>query len=519
MRDRLYTPLGQRDQSSYTEVMESPSAVLAVLAASALLSAAILVLVITRVAPIARLAPLDEMSVPVNLDEMPVPVNMLEASLGNLLIADADLRAPATGFDAPVRLMPTALPQMRPDASYEIVTPRLSDSEPAPVIVMGPPPINAVPRPADIVALAASLRAPADPTDITALRPSQRPVTAVAEAAETAPSTPGTIVASSLRPTARPASLEQAAHQLASVHAPEPAADPAGAEVTLAALPAPSATAPSANLAPAFDRNANACTRRLAREIPRRPRNAAGGTAFISTLASASGTSRDAMVAGEVLRGNVPAFMRDLAPVSFTGVLPNGRSAQITICVTPDYLSVGSDADFVRVPLGLAAAGQIADRFNMMLPTTRMVDAIYAQADLRLTPSPMTPGAQMSSTDYFLRHNATVERQRLNAGGRLGMLVAGQKKDVVLTNRLARVPGRVAIYGWQRPGGRPIQPLSTVHAASYADYSHGIRLVSRTAFVNGEAFDLEDLLMDGTYAGLLNTDGPIGRPAIQLASR
>jgi hypothetical protein len=37
--------------------------------------------------------------------------------------------------------------------------------------------------------------------------------------------------------------------------------------------------------------------------------------------------------------------------------------------------------------------------------------------------------------------------------------------------------------------------------------------------VNGRAVDLQDLLMDGTYAGLLNTDGPIGRPAIQIASR
>ena len=514
MRDRIYNPLTQRDQSSYTDMFESPSAVLAVLTGSALVGATILALAVTRVAPIARLSA---------LDEMPAPVIMSEPSLGNLRITDTDPGGPVTGFDAPVRLMPTSLPQMRPDATYEIVTPRISAPEPAPVVIAGRPPVDAVPRPAAIVELAASLRAPTDPATATVLRPSLRPATAtVVEAPDTveAPAS-DTIVTTSLRPAIRPANLEATPHELAADHAPEPAAEVSShAEVTLAALRAPAApSAPSANLAPAFDRNANACTRRLAREIPRRPGNAAGGTAFISTLASASGTSRDALVAREVLRGNVPAFMRDLAPVSFTGVLPNGRSAQITICVTPDYLSVGSDADFVRVPLGLSAAGQIADQFNMMLPTTRMVDAIYAQADLRLTPSPMTPGAQMSSTDYFLRHNATVERQRLNAGGRLGMLVAGQKKDVVLTNRLARVPGRVAIYGWQRPGGRPIQPLSTVHAASYADYSHGIRLVSRTAFVNGEAFDLEDLLMDGTYASLLNTDGPIGRPAIQLASR
>jgi hypothetical protein len=361
------------------------------------------------------------------------------------------------------------------------------------------------------VALAAAARSFTDPANVASLRPEQRPFDPAPEepVIELAVASP---LATSIspRPAARPADLDVTPSPTFVARATDPTEN-----VTLAALTPEEPT----NLAPAFDRSANACTRRLSREIPRRAGSAAGGQAFIASLENVSGTTRDAAIAREVLRGNVPAFLRDLAPVTFTGVLPNGRSAQVTICVTPDYLAVGSDSDFVRVPLGLTAAARIAEEFNMMLPTTRMVDAIYAQADLRLSPSPMTPGSQMSSTTYFMRHNATVEGQRQNAGGRLGMLVSGHKKDLVLTNRLSSAPGRVAIYGWHRPGGNPIQPLSTVHGAEYADYSHGIRLVSRTAFVNGRAVDLQDLLMDGTYAGLLNTDGPIGRPAIQIASR
>ena len=45
-----------------------------------------------------------------------------------------------------------------------------------------------------------------------------------------------------------------------------------------------------------------------------------------------------------VLAGNVPDFLRNLVPVTFTG-----GGATITICVAPDYLAVGSDRDFVRV--------------------------------------------------------------------------------------------------------------------------------------------------------------------------
>ena len=130
----------------------------------------------------------------------------------------------------------------------------------------------------------------------------------------------------------------------------------------------------------------------------------------------------------------------------------------------------------------------------------------------------MTPGPQMGSTGYFLRHDAIVDDQQARAGGRLGQLVAGHKKDVVVANRLSSNPGRVAIYGWHEALGDPIQPLSTVHGANYADYSHGIRLISRTAFVNGQAVDLGTLLTDARYAGLLNDGGPITGAAVELAS-
>ena len=80
-------------------------------------------------------------------------------------------------------------------------------------------------------------------------------------------------------------------------------------------------------------------------------------------------------------------------------------------------------------------------------------------------------------------------------------------------------PGRVAIYGWHRRSGDPIQPVSTVHGATYSDYSHGIRLVARTAFVNGRAADLQDLLASDRYARILNPDGPLAPAVIRIASR
>ncbi|WP_298496377.1 hypothetical protein [uncultured Maritimibacter sp.] len=259
----------------------------------------------------------------------------------------------------------------------------------------------------------------------------------------------------------------------------------------------------------------NSCNRSLAGAMPGRRGNAAGGQTFVASLGNGSGGSRDNAIINELARGNMPDFLHDLQPVVLSGKDSRGASTQIVICVTPDYLAVGSDRDFVRVPMGLPAAASIAAKFNMTLPTSRMVDAIYAQSTVRLSPSPMQAGPQMSSTDYFLRHNATIEGQR---GGRTG-LVSGHKKDVVLANRMESNPGRVAIYGWHRSKNDPIQPVSTVHGASYADYSHGIRLVSRTAYVNGKPVDIDDLLSSDRYAYLLNADGPMPGRVIQIASR
>jgi len=261
----------------------------------------------------------------------------------------------------------------------------------------------------------------------------------------------------------------------------------------------------------------NPCGNRLARDIPRRSGNAASASALLASLGNGSGSVRDNALVAEAMSGNVPDHIRTLQPVRFTGTV-GGRETEIVICVTPDYLAVGSNSDHVRVPLGLPAALRVADAFDMVLPTTRMVDAIYAQASLRLSPRPMSPGPQMSSTDYFMRHDATLDAQLASAGARNGVLIAGHKKDLVLANRLSSNRGRVAIYGWHRSNGDPIQPLSTVHGEYYADYSHGIRLVSRTAYVNGRPVDIRSLLTDSIYAGMLNSDGPLSSATIQLAA-
>lgn len=260
------------------------------------------------------------------------------------------------------------------------------------------------------------------------------------------------------------------------------------------------------------------CTLDAVATLPARPARSRSGSAFVREVLHLAGEARDRAVTEQVLSGNVPQFLRTLAPVTMSGTSPEGERIDVTICVTPDYLAVGDNTDFVRVPVGLPAAARIAADLGFHLPTTKMVDAIYAQAEVHLPPAPMPPTAQMASTDYFWRHNAMVEDQRARSGKGTRALTAGQKKDIVMSNRLLTKPGRVAIYGWHRPNGKPIQPLSTVHGARYADYSHGVRLVSDTAFVNGAPYPLAQILQDPQLSRIVSSEGPIHNPAQMLAS-
>ncbi len=254
----------------------------------------------------------------------------------------------------------------------------------------------------------------------------------------------------------------------------------------------------------------------LPRQLPLPPRHpgAATGSALRAQWAPLTATEREEQIFLEVARGNVPNFLRGLAPISLEGEIAGQRHV-VRFAVTPDYLAVGSDEDFFRIPMTPALAQQLCDRLGCMLPTRRMVDAIWDQAEAKLVPQPIPPSPDMVTVETFYRHHLMIEEQRLARGVPLGMLVSGVKKDIVLTPQLPLrpPPPRVAIYGWHYPWGMPIQPLSLVHKAHYADYSHGVRLVAAEGEWDGKPCRLEEVLRDPQRALLLSDEGPFLSPA------
>ena len=224
------------------------------------------------------------------------------------------------------------------------------------------------------------------------------------------------------------------------------------------------------------------------------------GTEFYQQAAAMKWAARDSFAVKEILAGNVPAFLKKFVAVNVAIVDSlTGKTIKASYYVSPDYLSVGNDNDWARINITPMAAQKIADSFQCFLPTRKMVDDIYKVANVKLEPVPMY--AFRDSTPTMWHHHLIVEGQRK---GRKG-LIAGIKKDVIISGKILNdnKPDRVAIYGWHKSDGKPIQSLYTGHINWWVDYSQGIRLVYRKIKVEGKWMDYIEVLKDVQLQKLL----------------
>jgi len=247
--------------------------------------------------------------------------------------------------------------------------------------------------------------------------------------------------------------------------------------------------------------------------LPPRPAGAPGGVELVRRWRSLDLPAREREAAAQILAGNVPGFLRQFRPVTLTNVTA-GATHRVTLSVCPDYLAVGSDDDYLLLPLSPATAQRVADAAGCLLPTRKMVDAIFSAAEVRLEPAPIPPSPAMTTVEVFAAHNAVVRAQRAAdfAAHPPGALTAGHKKDVVIAAGLATAPGKVAIYGWHRTNGSPIQPLYLGHVATWVDYSQCVRLVSREVAVDGVVTKVAEILADPARADWLSDEGVIANP-------
>jgi len=233
--------------------------------------------------------------------------------------------------------------------------------------------------------------------------------------------------------------------------------------------------------------------------VPEHKGNRMTGNEFYKKVVSFGWAARDSMAVQEILAGNIPGFLEKFVKVRSQITDNTGKIHRALLYVSPDYLAVGTDADWARIPLTPMAAQKIADRFHCFLPTKKIVNLVYKNATVKLEPLPMYAFRDSSVTMW--QHHLMIEGQRK---GRKG-LIAGIKKDLVLSGKIVREsrPNREAIYGWHQLNGIAIQPLYAGHINWWVDYSHGTRLLYRKIKVDGKEMDYTDVLKDPVLQKLI----------------
>lgn len=241
--------------------------------------------------------------------------------------------------------------------------------------------------------------------------------------------------------------------------------------------------------------------------IPNRDPAAVTGSVFIQNNMHLTGSTREANILHEFKTGNVPDFLRN-----FTAVNISDGTHSITYLAMPDYLCIGSDTDYVRMPMNPHTAQAIATQYDCTLPTRKIVNDLWTHSLNKVPPLPWGPpyDATMMTTERIGIHNGRVQKQL--DGKDFKLLMSGHKKDVVLTNRLApnNPNKRVAIYGWIQPNGQAIQGLNpTSHEDTYADYSHGIRMIANDVIVNGSPTRIQTVFADPALCKLISDEGQL----------
>ncbi len=146
----------------------------------------------------------------------------------------------------------------------------------------------------------------------------------------------------------------------------------------------------------------------------------------------------------------------------------------------------------IRLPASYTETIAICKGMKCLPPTAKISDAIWAAAAVIVAPRPLVMNAadarMMSTVEWSIRHNNAVEATKLDPA----VLAADVGKDWVIDNGIS-VRGAVN-YGWRLNKTKLLQSLGHMHDASHWDYSQVLRVVQRSATLNGEEVDLLDYL-------------------------
>jgi hypothetical protein len=286
-------------------------------------------------------------------------------------------------------------------------------------------------------------------------------------------------------------------------------------------------------------------------DFPPRSRGALGGRAFMRAIRGTgrphNWNAREDAIYEQLRNGNLPdALIRRWVRINLS-VTRNGRTIRGSVEVLPDYLCIGSDSDYVYIPMDPLTAQQVAFVLDLNLPTAKICHAIYRATpqgqriggiarDYFRSPSRRQTaprGASQTSTAAYAEHSDAIKARMRARGIPFGALVAGHKKDVVISKRLRGTPNKIAFHGFYDASGVPFEPCrdpgpptqgckerpALAHLRQFCDYAQGVRLVRDRMIVDGRPMSMRTVLRSSTLSWLISAEGPIDPPHIPQPPR
>lgn len=257
-------------------------------------------------------------------------------------------------------------------------------------------------------------------------------------------------------------------------------------------------------------------------KLSKRKPEALTGSAFAKSISDSSLSliDREKIIFRQIKDGNVPDFLRKLVPIDIQWKSnQNNKTYQIRYYVLSDYFAIGSNEDYFYVPMTPILAQKVVRLAKCILPTKAIVDHIYDQATIKLRPQPIPPTKAMTTLPVFIAHTDSIQQQIKNLlpNHQAGSLTAGNKKDIIISNKIyGEATPRVVIYGWHKPDGKAIQPVYNKHTNTWADYSHGVRLIQNKIFINNKKTSLKKALREAELCKAFSEEGPINKPYYPL---
>ena len=224
------------------------------------------------------------------------------------------------------------------------------------------------------------------------------------------------------------------------------------------------------------------------------------GSSIFLELDNRLGTLREDQIYSLAAMGCVPTFLRQWLelPVSF-------GSLSGTIYVLPDYFCLGTNEDYLYVPMGALNAERVGALFNARLPTKRLVQLMYNQGRKQVAQPWGAPyDGSMSHTSRWPKQTFRV-RDALNA--QAGELTEGHFKSIITSKRTMDNEGKMlGFWGWFDKAGKPIQGDSQAHGAGYCDYSHGAHYIANEMVLDGQLLDVGEVLRHRDYYRVISDE-------------